>query len=99
MREFFADASGAALMRCAIMRRACCIVNEMEFRMWRDARSFSPSVRGTTMKRFSWIHHAAMMRCCSAACWILAHLGPRTPPILESDTALERHCPTHPQYG
>jgi hypothetical protein len=35
------------------MRRGRGIVNEMEFRMWRDAKSFSPSAQGTAMKRFS----------------------------------------------
>jgi hypothetical protein len=34
------------------MRRARRIVNEMEFRMWREARSFSPLLRATTMKGF-----------------------------------------------
>jgi hypothetical protein len=35
------------------MRRGRCIVNEMEFRMWREAKSFSPSEQAVTMKRFS----------------------------------------------
>jgi hypothetical protein len=35
------------------MRRAGHIVNEMEFRMLRTAKSFSPSTRADTMKAFS----------------------------------------------
>jgi hypothetical protein len=41
-----------------MMRRGSCIVNEMEFRMWRDAKSFSPSARAGTMQRFQ---HAPRM--------------------------------------
>jgi hypothetical protein len=81
------------------MRRARRIVNEMEFRMWREARSFSPSAHGTAMKRFSLLHHLARMRRDSAACIILAHHPPRTRCVLESGAALKRHFPTHLQYG
>jgi hypothetical protein len=81
------------------MRRGCDIVNEMEFRMWRDARSFSPSARAGTMQRFQLMHHPAMANRHSAICSILAHLRPRTLRILEIGAALKRHCPTHPQYG
>jgi hypothetical protein len=35
------------------MRRAGHIVNEMEFRMLRTAKSFSPSTRADTTKAFS----------------------------------------------
>jgi len=34
------------------MRRGRRIVNEMEFRMWREGKSFSPSADADTMKRF-----------------------------------------------
>jgi hypothetical protein len=34
------------------MRRARRIVNEMEFRMWCEAKSFSPPERAGTVKRF-----------------------------------------------
>jgi len=34
------------------MRRVRHIVNEMEFRMSREAKSFSPSARAGAMKRF-----------------------------------------------
>jgi hypothetical protein len=44
------------------MRRGRRIVNEMEFRMWREARSFSPSAPAGTMKRFSPMHHHAKLR-------------------------------------
>jgi len=36
------------------MRRAHGIVNEMEFRIWRDAKSFSPLALAGTMKDFRW---------------------------------------------
>ncbi|MCP3369626.1 hypothetical protein [Bradyrhizobium cajani] len=41
------------------MRRARRIVNEMEFRMWREAKSFSPAARAGTMKGFSPMHLSA----------------------------------------
>jgi hypothetical protein len=41
------------------MRRARRIVNEMEFRMWREAKSFSPSARPVTMKGFPPMHRLA----------------------------------------
>jgi len=81
------------------MRRGRRIVNEMEFRMWRDAKSFSPSARAGTMQRFQVMHRPAMRTATPATCSILAHLPPRTPRILEIGAALKRHCPTHPQYG
>ncbi|MEH2487839.1 hypothetical protein [Bradyrhizobium sp. AZCC 2230] len=81
------------------MRRACRIVNEMEFRMWRAAKSFSPSARAGTMQRFQAMHHPAMAFATPAICSILAHLRLCTLRILESGAALKRHCPTHLQYG
>ncbi|WP_339031523.1 hypothetical protein WHZ78_25485 [Bradyrhizobium symbiodeficiens] len=44
------------------MRRVRRIVNEMEFRMWREAKSFRPSADAGTMQRFSLMLHSARMR-------------------------------------
>ncbi|WP_375313342.1 hypothetical protein WHZ77_08955 [Bradyrhizobium sp. A5] len=44
------------------MRRARRIVNEMEFRMLREAGSFSPSAHAGTMKRFPLMRHVAKLR-------------------------------------
>jgi hypothetical protein len=41
------------------MRRVRRIVNEMEFRMWHEAKSFSPSVCARTMKGFPPMHWLA----------------------------------------
>jgi hypothetical protein len=41
------------------MRRARRIVNEMEFRMWREAKSFSPPAPTGTMKGFPPMHRLA----------------------------------------
>ncbi|WP_143105938.1 hypothetical protein [Bradyrhizobium sp. Gha] len=53
------------------MRRTRRIVNEMEFRMWREAKSISPFARTATMKRFQLMHHPANAHRGSAAASLL----------------------------
>jgi len=81
------------------MRRACRIVNEMEFRMWREAKSFSPPARAGTMKRFPSMHRLAESPCDSLPCFILAQHRPRTPHVLENNASLKRRCLAQAQYG
>jgi hypothetical protein len=81
------------------MRRAGRIVNEMEFRMLREAKSFSPPARVDTMKGFSPMRRLAIPRRDSIICIILAHLRLRAPGFLESTGLLKRPCSSRAQYG
>ncbi|MBC9878898.1 hypothetical protein G8O24_16280 [Bradyrhizobium sp. INPA01-394B] len=55
------------------MRRTRCIVNEMEFRMLREAKSFSPPARVETMKGFSSMHQWARRGSAPSAGVLAAH--------------------------
>jgi hypothetical protein len=57
------------------MRRVRRIVNEMEFRMWREAKSFSPSVRARTMKGFPPMHRLAETGATPSAASFLRSFG------------------------
>jgi hypothetical protein len=85
------------------MRRGRRIVNEMEFRMLCARKSFSPSTRVETMKGFLERIFADALACAarrrSLCCFNFAHLRLRTPRILESGSALKRHCSMRAQYG
>jgi hypothetical protein len=81
------------------MRRAWPIVNEMEFRMWRNAKSFSPPAHMGTMKGFSQAYRFTDRAIDSVSSLILSHLRLRTSQFLESGTSLKRHCLPRAQYG
>ncbi|MBR0825733.1 hypothetical protein JQ596_09300 [Bradyrhizobium manausense] len=57
-----------------IMRRACGIVNEMEFRMLRVAQTFSPSSRAGTTKRFFARNHATSRATAETICTTLKQI-------------------------
>ncbi|MCK1392574.1 hypothetical protein [Bradyrhizobium sp. 1] len=81
------------------MRRTRGIVNEMEFRMWREEKSFSPSARAGTMKRFSLAHRSAKRGATPSPASFLRIYATRTAQILESSVSLKRPCPMRAQYG
>ncbi|MCA1415975.1 hypothetical protein I6F30_33350 [Bradyrhizobium sp. NBAIM20] len=81
------------------MRRVRDIVNEMDFRMLREGKSFLSICACGSDERIFADAGARKVKRDSIACCIPVQLRPRTRRILESSAPLKRHCLKHVQYG